>query len=184
MILLPRRQIVIVTPPKAASLSLHAALCTAEHGGQYCVGPSILGDACHHTMAIPSACAGWRVLCPWRDPLDRLVSLYCHYVRTEGEYHGRWCMAWWDFANRIGRGESLPLDHAEFYSRTQAEWVRDVKIDMRLRYDAIETDLRAEGIDCRLPRENTSHRRPCDDYYDDSLREVVRKWASADLDSN
>ncbi len=181
MILLIEQRIVIVTPPKTASDSLHRALCSG-YGGQMVIGESMYpGNVDKHTMKIPNEATGFTVLATVRHPLDRLVSLYCHYARTESEYHGRFAMAFWEFANRIARDNRVsgfPVD--ALYCWPQSKHLGTLAPDGLLRTESLTEDLASHGIEVTLPRENTSHRRPWGAYFDTGLLATVEPWAEDD----
>ena len=183
MILLIERRIVILTPPKTASDSLHRALCSG-YGGVMVVGDSMYpGNVDKHTTKIPNEASGFKVLATVRQPLDRLVSLYCHYARTESEFYGRWSMAFWEFVNRVVRDRRVtgfPVD--AMYCLTQAQHLNGITTDGLLRCESLEADLVTHGIDVRLTRENTSHRRPWRDYFDAGLLATVQPWAAPDCE--
>lgn len=85
MILLPRHQAVIITPPKTGSTSLHTQLCTERHGGIMVIGPMPDGHVGKHTFALPPDAQGMRICVVVRDPYARFLSLLGHIHK----YHRR-----------------------------------------------------------------------------------------------
>lgn len=100
MIILPDRKLIIITPPKTASTSLHKGLGAV---GAIWVNGFALSGRCvdHHIVGYA---VGYRLFMTVRHPLDRLVSMYLHQSRFDAS-EGRPGEAFWCFANRVGRGE-------------------------------------------------------------------------------
>lgn len=87
MIVLPKQELVIVTPPKTGSSSAHAVLCTPEFGGIYVEGP-LPGDPIAiecHTFVVPRRYCNYRLAVLTRNPYARAKSLYAHARRYYGE---------------------------------------------------------------------------------------------------
>lgn len=80
MIIIPKKNTLIVTPPKCGSTSLHIMLC-GEYG--YRLDAFQLGevDVGKHTTYIPYEAKRYKKLCLVRNPQDRFQSLYNHYRR-------------------------------------------------------------------------------------------------------
>lgn len=183
MILLPSLNLCIVTPPKTASTSLHFALSREPWNGLSVIGPSMWkGNTDKHVAAIPNEARGHQILVTVRHPLDRLVSLYQHYAREES-FHGRYSMAFWEFANRVCRDESVtgsPVD--TLYQWSISKHIEGVTSPMQfVRFESLESDLAAHGLTgLKLARENTSFRQPWPAYFDASLLAIAQPWAAED----
>lgn len=181
MILFPDRKLLLLTPPKTASESLHQALCRELWGGYHGVGPDPLSYTGYsHTACVrPDQAHTWRVLGTVRHPLDRLVSLWHHYQRGEA-YHGR---AGMDFRWFVGDVcADVAAIHA-WFRLTAAEHLAACAIDGVLHTERLQADLEAEGFaDVMLPRINPSFRRPWRDYYDDATIALARQWGRRDAE--
>lgn len=86
MILLKHCNLVLFTPPKTGSQSLHESLCPP---GIWCMGPSPWDPECieKHNTILPHTCTvqgGYRKGVIIREPIDRFYSFYrhqCHYIK-------------------------------------------------------------------------------------------------------
>ncbi len=88
MVILPDRHVVIITPPKCGSTSIHTYY--QERGGIWCIGPQ--GDKQEidkHTVHVPFQFKDYRKYVVIRNPKDRFLSLYYHYCRWDlnVDYH-------------------------------------------------------------------------------------------------
>ncbi len=122
MIICPEHNLMIITPPKTASTSLHAYAATL--GGQTFYGQQPDGRYSRHALTVPDeALAFATVALVIRNPWDRLVSLFHSLHASEG-YFGRPGLGFLDFADRATRNpghhtsEELPF----FYRATCAEY--------------------------------------------------------------
>jgi len=182
MILFPQRKLLILTPPKTASETLHQALCREPWGGYHAVGidqHSATGYS-HHVCLLPDQALTWRIIGTVRHPLDRLVSLFHHHARGE-TFLGRAAWAFWFFA-RMACDPNEPALPA-WYKRSVSDWYQGLKLDGVLRVEHLQDDLANEGFDLRLPRVNTSFRRPWREYYDEATLVLARAWAKADSEA-
>ena len=181
MILFPDRKLLILTPPKTASESLHQTLCRPPWDGYHGVGPDRLSYTGYsHTACVrPDMAHAWRVLGTVRHPLDRLVSLYHHYQRGRA-YQGRAGMAFRRFVRAVCSGsQSLPA----WFRLTAAEHLAACAIDGVLHTERLPVDLEAEGFPAvMLQRVNPSFRRAWRDYYDDQTLVLARRWGRRDAD--
>lgn len=186
MILLDKQRIVIVTPPKTASSALHDALCKSPVDGKLVIGPSMYdGNIDKHVCQIPNEAEGYLRVVVARHPLDRLVSLYCHYSRLESSYYGRYSMAFWEFANRVGRNVPVtghPVD--KFYQWSISKHIEQIQSGSFrvIKTESIDNDLEEIGVFAKVERSNESYRREWRSYYDQSTIEAIREWASQDCD--
>ena len=83
MIVIPDRKAVIITPPKCGSTTLHHLLMPF---GYRVDGPQFgkVDDIGKHTTSLTYGTFKYKVYCLIRDPRDRFVSIYNHYVRDQG----------------------------------------------------------------------------------------------------
>jgi hypothetical protein len=181
---LPDRRIAIMTPPKCATHSLHAVFCAPPWCGRTIVGPTVSDPSKldRHVRQWPNELAGYRKLVVVRNPLDRLVSLFLHFVRFEAaEGRGTPCFA--DFCRWVV-GPDRPAAFAPqvIYQWNLSRWLKGVEWDGVLKVESLAHDLQREGLAlASLPRENASYRvRPWQKFYDAELSRVVREWATGD----
>ena len=168
MIVLPRHGLVIVTPPKTASSSLHRCLCTPEYGGIFVLGPQ--GDAPgpyeHHTGWIPWNYTEFRIVIVVRSPYTRFWSLYDH-ARAYSQPGHAWPGSLDDFA------AALSAMHTHwFYRWSLSHFADDIRsgrdgrplpITGWVKTEWLEEGLRAHGVEASVPRINVSkfsHRAP------------------------
>src|SRR5262245_27866248 len=161
MIVLPRHRLVIVTPPKTASSSLHECLCTSAFGGIFVLGPQGDGPGPyeHHTGWIPWNYTEYRIVIVVRNPYTRFLSLYdhaCAYAQPGEEWPGsidhfaaslwesdshwfyRWSLS--QFADGIHSGrDGQPL--------AISGWVKT---------EDLEHGLQSYGVEVVVPRINAS----------------------------
>lgn len=91
MIIFHEKKLVVVTPYKCGSTSLHSMLCSPDHGGVYTIGPQF--DGCEidkHTFEIPYAAKDYYVCVVVRDPVLRSVSLWTAYCKLNGWKSFEW----------------------------------------------------------------------------------------------
>ena len=149
MIILPEQKVVIVTPPKCGSTSLHEMFCVQQSSGLFVV------DAAHdkHTTIVPWNFCRFRLAMVVRNPFDRLRSLWLHWrrfvdARCEFEtfIHSlikgditNWFYSWRlvDFMDSIvvgASGDSKGVDHVVRLERLQAD-LRDLGLEGTVRHD-------------------------------------------------
>lgn len=180
MIVLRKERAIILTPPRTASVSLHHALC----GPNIWVHGPIEFHAhmpmAHETRSIPADFAKFKLACVVRNPLHRLVSMYC-LVR---DWRPRLPASDWTFSEFAERAANPP-QHGWWpaWGRSISDYLRPLRsMDYILRFESLEADLlRTFGIDVKLPRTNSSNRLPFHEYYQDQrVLELARKWAEED----
>ena len=79
MIALPDKKLLILTPPKCGSTSLHALLCQQENS-VFIIGPQLDGRIDKHTSRIPFDFRNYKRYIVVRDPYTRFLSLYKHHL--------------------------------------------------------------------------------------------------------
>jgi hypothetical protein len=183
---LPDRRIAIMTPPKCATHTLHAVFCAPPWCGRSIVGPTVSDPQKldRHVRQWPNELVGYRKLVVVRHPLDRLVSLFLHFVRFEAaEGRGTPCFA--DFGRWVV-GPERPDAFAPqlIYQWNLSKWLEGVEWDGVVNVESLADDLRREGLVVEsLPCENASYRvRPWHDFYMPDLLELVRPWAQTDCE--
>lgn len=81
MIILPEYKLIIVTPPKCGSTSLHQYFCENKRSGILCIDR----DHDKHTCHVPFHYRMYDVVVVIRNPRDRFFSLFNHYNRWHKE---------------------------------------------------------------------------------------------------
>lgn len=182
MIILPEREILIVTPPKTAGRSVADALCRS---GQaiVAVGPSMDGRGVDtHNVEVPTNYKHCKRLALVRHPLDRLVSLWHHLVRHDALW-GRATQAFWFFANRVAKGE----EPDPFYRWNLTRQLETLEDFAPIHFESIVTELAAHGISlpegASLPHIGESTRWPWPKCFEVGLVETMRPWAAPDAES-
>jgi hypothetical protein len=184
MIYLEKQRIVILTPPKCGTHSLHAALCREPHGGVTVIGPSMNGRGIdRHATQIPNEAEDCQIVAVVRNPFDRLVSLWHHLVRFDA-YHGRATMAFYIFAAHVGRRDTNTIAGDPMYGWNLCDYLAGVPERTKfVKLESLREDLAALGILIdKLPHELASHRRPWREYYDAGLVATVEPWARPDCE--
>ena len=181
MIDLSDRRIGIMTPPKCATHTLHAVFCAPPWRGRTIVGPTVSDPSKldRHVRQWPNELAGYRKLVVVRHPLDRLVSLFLHFVRFEAA-QGRGTPCFTDFCRWVVGPDRPPgFSPQVIYQWNLSKWLEGVEWDGLLRVESLAQDLRRHGLAVEsLPCENASYRvRPWRDFFDAELLKVVREWA-------
>lgn len=74
MIILPRLQTVVLCPPKNGSTTLHRDLTRPPWDG------TDLWPNDHHSMAVPAEYVDFQIVGAVRDPYERAMSLYWHFL--------------------------------------------------------------------------------------------------------
>jgi hypothetical protein len=180
MILLLTHQVVIVTPPKTASDSLHRLFCSGPPwNGLALVGEhSEPGNIDKHYPRLPNEAANCTTLLLVRHPLDRLVSLYLHRGRLLS-YRGEPTPSFEEHCRLLVDGKLVSW----LFTSTIADLVGDWKPDRLVRVESLGRDLAEAGLVVpNVPRVNFAFRRPWPAYYTPSLVQLVRPWAAKDAD--
>jgi hypothetical protein len=175
-----------MTPPKCATHTLHAVFCAPPWCGRTIVGPTAADPQKldRHVRTWPNELLGYRKLVAVRHPLDRLVSLFLHFVRFEAaEGRGTPCFA--NFCRWVV-GPERPAAFAPqvIYQWNLSKWLEGVEWDGVLRVESLDEDLWREGLAIEsLPCENASYRvRSWQEFYDDELLDLVQPWAMTDCE--
>lgn len=87
MIVLPELELILVTPPKTASTSLHALLCREPWRGIYVIGPT--DPSVHvnqHSTHFPPQFGLYPIAAVVRQPLARLASLWVFMTEEQRFY--------------------------------------------------------------------------------------------------
>ena len=178
MILFPSQKIVLITPPKCASISLHVSL--PAYGGIQVYGPQ--GDDSSypigpHTSHIPSHAQDYRAYVVYRNPYDRLVSLwyeFARYAMRQGK-HVPAFLAWVP--------QALDNQHSWFHSWNISRYVQGLDLEGHLDICTLNQGLaKLLGDEVQIPKLRESHDRPAwKDLYNANLLEIVHSWATADV---
>ncbi len=174
MIALESLGIVIITPPKNASSSLHTVLCSPRYGGVYIEGP-LPGvepvDIEAHTMTVPRRWAALKKLVAIRDPYRRAASLYLHQVK------------FFKYAAGFPTFVREKLLHPDWWFAPNSFFVpKDVAGFVRV--ESLVADLVAAGVplEDQLPFDNQLTDRQSEEVFaSDEIRDLVNYWARDDF---
>lgn len=128
MIILPEHKLVLITPPKTGSTSLHEFF----RNGIFCIGPQgnqlWAANRDHpvydkHIFCVPYHYREYDVFVVIRNPRDRLLSLYKHYYR-------------WREMVTFGTFLKLQLDW--FYDWGIQDYLKSVQMPQQFGYIKIE----------------------------------------------
>jgi hypothetical protein len=78
MIILPRHQLIVVTPPRCGSTTLRELLCGPIFGGFPGGGPCEPDWITKHTQYPPAGCEDYGAILAIRSPVARALSMYRH----------------------------------------------------------------------------------------------------------
>jgi len=166
MIIFPDKKLVVVTPYKCGSTSLHSMLCNPDHGGIYCIGPQFGCEIDKHTFEIPYAAKDYYVCVVVRDPMTRVVSLWTQYCKLNG-----WkSFDWWVDNELLHDPRNRPISTLIDEAKLSEPWGY-----WKLEY--IQGVLAENGIYQELPRLNEG---PKIAVPDDCIGRVLG-WAVPDI---
>jgi hypothetical protein len=178
MIVLPRYEKVIITPPHTASGNLHWCLCSPEWGGYWVVGPNRDGGIDHHFARMMGGWKNFESVLIVRHPFNRLIGLYLHY-KWDRQKKGKEFVDWPEFALAVAKKSKKTLISYIFYTPIH-DLVR-FEIDYVVKFPDIEEDLsRLLGATVKL--QPPYHDKPnLNDYYwDINLRMKIVEWGLND----
>jgi hypothetical protein len=125
-----------------------------------------------------------------RNPWDKVVSHYFHRVKTNQTNLADKRVDFREWV-KLTYGEQNPYyyDQPKFFM-PQINWLTDEKgdiiVDFIGRFENLENDFRLIckriGMDVDLPFVNKSEHKQYQYYYDDTTKEIVRKWFEKDID--
>lgn len=134
----------------------------------------VLGDCSYHGVQPPSPYPVWVT---YRNPYDRLVSLW--------HYYGRYCL-------ERGLGvlpfaewapQAIEGHQGIFHQRTTVDWLNGSEVAGIIKFPRMDQQLsKLFKVPVVLPTENKAQRRPWTEYYTRELMQVVRPWASVDTE--
>lgn len=178
MIAIEAMNMLIVTPPKNASSSLHTLLCGATYGGVYIEGP-MPGpepvDIEAHTLMIPRRWSHLQIFVVIRDAYARAISLFLHDQKFNS-FRGDFL----DFARD-------KLLHPTWWYQPNSYFIPSGKLVHFLNVKSLASDLFAAGITCAdadLPRDNQLSAALVDPgslYEGNEVRALVNYWAREDF---
>ena len=179
MILIPKLNLVILTPGKTASSSLRLEMSKRKYGAILLHGPQGEGaDYNRHTPHIPESLPEGmkdpKVAVIVRNPYDRAVSLWKHYRRyTDRE------ISFAEFVDSI----LTAADSWWFFRFTISQTLEGTRFDHVLKFESLLDDLNRMGVKIkRLPSKNLAHDgTPYVAFYDADTQAKVRSWAADDF---
>lgn len=180
MIALHAHKLLIYTPPRTASLSLHMTLCQPPYNGIWLVGPAGDNpkDYDHHLTWIDPVQKDWRRVVVVRDELDRLVSLWHHLVEfVAATYAAAAC----DFATYVKLAHVNDTSLHWIYRWSIRRWAVPLLPFDTVRFEHLDDDLSQLIGPFKLRRHDnrTVMRRPAAAYYHDpTIKRLAEEWAS------
>lgn len=178
MIVLPKHELVIITPPHTASGNLHWCLCSPEWGGYWVVGPNRDGGMDHHFAQMIGGWKHFRSVLIIRHPLNRLTGLYLHY-KWDKKRKNKPYVGWNDFVLAAYKKSHITLGCYIFY--TTIEELIDFNPDIIIRYNSIEYDLTMLlGSTVKLKEKYHPTVNMKEYYKDDRIIELAIKWGLND----
>lgn len=180
MILLHDQKIAIMTLPKCATNTLHAALRRKKWNGETYVGYSTLGSNTYdrHVNIWPHEVRRYKKVITVRNPYNRLVSLYLHYATRETG-HGRKSPNFTKFVEDVA-GDSTDLE--KWYKWNLTQWLDNVEYDHLLKTETLKQDLEDIGLIVKnLPFLNKNYRAQMyKDFFTPELMQTIFPWTNPD----
>lgn len=136
MILFPEKKKLIITPPHTASGNMHNTLCCNEYGGKWVIQENYAGLYDQHGAIISAGWEDFQVAIVWRDPKDRLIGLWNHYIwGYENGFEKR--RTFDEFIQQIANDKGYWM-----YRWTIARLARKAeRIDVLLMFDKLESEI-------------------------------------------
>jgi len=199
MIINHEQRWIYIGPPKTGSTTMHKEL-PKRFGGRY-VNPEAQHDA-----DIPEGCENYLILASVRDPYQRAVSLYWHYLRdvrriraiAQGINDRRSWNAMpfpaaefpFDrFVEMIKDGVVAEMNPATktFYTHTLTRWLEPaVRIDRLLRLESLDDNWAALPFvenHRGFPVHNAPGRQPWENHRTLFAVRTIEEWAAEDFDN-
>lgn len=180
-----QRNLVILTPPKCGTLTLHEVL--PRFGAQAIFGPQFDHGIGEHTVRLPTDVwqqpDRFRLVVAVRNPFTRVASLYGHYLRYWQPPH----LPFPEFVERIVAAPRYHFFNATVMSilhelEHPLDGRRPMKVDAHVRLECLAADLARLGYPVgELPR---VHRLPHDGLaaYTPRVQHVVEVWGWHDFE--
>jgi hypothetical protein len=186
MILLHDQKIAVMTLPKCATNTLHAALRRKKWNGETFVGYSTLGTNTYdrHVNIWPHETRRYKKVVTCRNPYNRLVSLYLHFTTREAG-HGRPAPSFQEYVQAVMNDDP---NLEKWYKWNLSMWTENVEIDHLLHCENLQQDLEATGLAVKnLPFLNKNYRaQRYVDFFnkegvpDEEMMDLVHDWCDAD----
>jgi hypothetical protein len=180
------RRIVLFTPPKCGTLTLHEVL--PRFGAKPILGPQFDTDVGEHTTLLPHdvwrEVDRFRFVVATRNPYTRAASLFGHYTRYWRPPH----LAFPEFVEQL-----VVAPRHLFFNATIAAILepleipldgrRPLRVDSFVRLEALADDLRRLGYDVggALPRVHALEHRGVAEYTP-GAQQRIETWARHDFD--
>lgn len=180
------RRIVVFTPPKCGTMTLHDVL--PRFGAKAVLGPQFDAGVGEHSTLLPfdvwSAIDRFRLVVATRNPYTRAASLFGHYRHYWAPPH----LAFPDFVEQIVVAPRHLFFNATIASilapvESPLDGRRPLRVDAFVRLEALADDLRRLGYDAggALPRVHALEHRGVAEYTPDAQRRI-EAWARHDFD--
>jgi len=178
MIAIPDKEIIFVTPPKCASSTLHKHFCI--NNNKYIIGPQfdrrngkIAIDK--HTYAIPFEFLKFKKYIFVRNPYNRAISLYNHYLLHEDITYCK-SINFDTFLEEILMGS---MKNINFYS-SLSEYSRYNCYENFIQIEFMNEYLKSLDLDPPTIKENVSSNQIKLSNYN---KKIIQLWAKEDFES-
>ena len=178
MIVIPSKQLLILTPPHTGSRVLHHVLCTQVPGAIWCNGTTpdgLIQD--QHTMMI---CPEFKFFTRYliiRNPYERIFALWQHLVEW-CRYNGDGCCSFKDFVKLVHEDCSERLSYMYRYTITRL--LGDTEYQSTIDYPDLRVQIKSLfGV--AIPEQPDKWRRELASYYDENTLKLVEEWANHDI---
>ncbi len=179
------RLLVLFTPPKCASNTLHELL--TKQSCMSVIGPQLDGGVDIHTTVLPwdvwSRLDRYTFAVSVRNPYTRAASLYGHYKQYWPEPH----LSFVDFLRQLVVAARFGFFNATITSMLQPVEAPlgghpPIQVSHYVRVESLSEDLRALGFDvpAELPRINSSNNRGLEEFTPES-KKLVDMWSLYDF---
>ena len=184
MIILVKKQVVILTPPHTASRYLRETLCTQEYDGFFCVGPWAIDHKLdHHSMVIPHEFRDWPTYLIIRNPFTRLIGLWHHYADSGHYDNDKYAsnppgdLPWNQFVYHVIRDNAHSL--IPFYRWTLTRLIEPVRaIENLIRFENLQQEMK-RILDINIEDRPKIYNLP-DYYYNQEIINQIASWAQPD----
>lgn len=174
MIVLKKSRLIIATPPKCGSTSLHAQFCE-QQDNVFVIGPQFGTDEINkHTMSIPFEYRKYRRAMTVRNPFTRAISLWSYHCGWNGEQSFENYLEWSvSTAEVYGFYRYRLFEFADEWEGDQFDYLKLEHLDEGLRSYDLDFDI--------LPMLNVGDHETPEELYTDETADLVRKHHAEDF---
>jgi hypothetical protein len=178
MIALEEQKIILMTPNKCASSTLHEVFCHSPWNGLYVIGPQGPWKSCgfnainvigKHTTELCWEHKEWKKYIVIRDPFDRFISLWKHYCK----YHDV-DVTLEQFVDLVVSWQGPEYYKMWFYTWTIRDYLFNAPENViTIKQEILQNELEKIGLKTELPKLHSSEREPWQTYYTPHLYNIV-----------